>query len=519
MMNRLKHSLFYAITLLLWFAVILAALEVWPRLQWYLTEATNPYLLSRNQGTPWPAQGEDQKVSTSKEKRLIGRGKSQTPLSVIIPEQELSQRLPFFFDYEDPERYLFANVFNLHVFLLRRDGTLTLSYSIPDYGGTDTIDRYVKEADVKHVMDAMNNHSAWMGRIHFVKKSDDISFDSFGYCLVLSKDVRPQSGRTGEVWIFFRRPELTHEVPADSMWELPFMAYKKQFTKQGRTGILGTREDYYINNFGFRDYDIILPKPQGVYRILCAGASTTEEGVTNDRTYPALLENILNKHFGGNSIDVINCGISGMNAMKHRMRFPDYAALSPDMLIIYNAVNDICHQLLPLFVNEATPRQQQLRSSRFITHYFNDALLPSDTRIREAITTRIMPNLRYIIEESHKRQIKVALCSFAAPSPEDLTNKERAYYNYLTLKEWGGSFVTFDSYLQILSLYNEELRKLSEAENCLYIPVSENLTGNAVQFGDICHLRAPGIQRKAAIVSETLVPFLETAIFDQQSAS
>jgi lysophospholipase L1-like esterase len=515
MMNRLRHVPFYAIILLLWFLVIIAALEVWPRLTWYFTETTNPYLLSRNQGTPWPVQGSDQKVSTSEETRLIGRGKSQAPLSVLTPEQELSQRISFFFDYEDPERYLFANVFSLHVFLLRSDGTLTVSYSIPDYGGTDTVDRYAKEADVQSIMEAMKAQSTWGSRIHFVKNSNDTSADSFGYCLVLPKGVQPQPGKPSEVWLFFRRPELTNEVPADSMWELPFMAYKKHFSTKARTGILGTREDYYINNFGFRDYDIILPKPDGVYRILCIGASTTEEGDTNDHTYPALLENLLNQHFGGNSIDVINCGISGMNAMKHRMRFPDYAALSPDMLIIYNAVNDICHQLLPLLVNEATPRQQQLRRSRYITHYFNDALLPSEARIREVIATRVMPNLQYIIEECRKRKIKVAVCSFAAPSPKDLTTKERAYYNYLTLKEWGGSFVTFDSYLHILSLYNEELRKLSEAENILYIPVSENLKGNAVQFGDICHLRDPGIQRKAAIVAETLAPFLESVIVDR----
>lgn len=513
-MNRVRRILFSLCVIALWVFTILISLEVWPRLQWYLTENNNPYILSRMQRLPWPKQVDYSVIDKEANECYRGRGKSTIPLPEITEAQELARRIPFFLDYNDPERYLFANVFGLHIFLLQKDGALTSSYSIPDYSGTDTIKNYVEDTDVQPILNAITQKSHWKSTVHFVEYSKKKEGDSFGYCLALPQYSQLDDGKSDEVWLMFADSEAIPTIADDSMWKLPFMTYKKHITKQVHTGILGISEEYYLNNYGFRDWDIILPKPKGTYRILCIGASTTEEGTRNELTYPAVLETKINHFFKDNFVDVINCGISGMNSMKHRMRFPDYLALTPNMLVIYNATNDICHQLLPRLVAEATPHQIRLRRSRFITEYCNNFLLPSDPAIRDAIKKHIMPNLRCILQESTKRGIKTALCSFAAPDPQKLSTEEYKYYNYLTMKEWGGSFVTFDSYLRILSIYNEELKKLCEAEGGLYIPVAEKLQGGAELFGDICHLRNSGVQNKANIIADILIPYLETVIID-----
>lgn len=57
----------------------------------------------------------------------------------------------------------------------------------------------------------------------------------------------------------------------------------------------------------------MVPKPRDKYRIICIGGSTTFEGSTNNSTYPALLENKLNNYFHCDRIEVLNCGISGLN--------------------------------------------------------------------------------------------------------------------------------------------------------------------------------------------------------------
>lgn len=289
------------------------------------------------------------------------------------------------------------------------------------------------------------------------------------------------------------------------LWEVPFFLYKKHVRKKDHVNVLGLTEDFYSNNHGFRDADFPVEKDVEVFRIVCVGASTTEEGPTNDLTYPAILEATLNRHFGANRFEVINCGISGMNSLKHCMRSADYLALDPDLIVVYNAVNDICHDLFPIWVKDASPRQQKLRESAFINRFFNGKLLPEGDEMRMLIDQNKMANLYFIAARAKEQHVPVALCSFAAPTMEYLSSEERSYYDYCTRKEWGGRYVVFRTYLRALGAYNNAIRNLCSKENLLYIPVAEELRGGAEIFGDICHLRNPGIEKKATFIAEFLI--------------
>jgi len=269
--------------------------------------------------------------------------------------------------------------------------------------------------------------------------------------------------------------------------------------------VLGLTENFYINNHGFRDADFSVEKGEGVFRIVCVGASTTEEGPTNDLTYPSILEAMLNRHFDTNRFEVINCGLSGMNALKHRVRSADYLALDPDLIIIYNAVNDICHDLFPIWVKDASPCIKQLRESTFINHYLNGMLLPNGDEMRTLIEQNKMADLRFIADRAKRQNVPVALCSFAAPDIKHLSTDERNYYDYCTYKEWGGQYVMFTSYLRALETYNNAIRDLCSKDKLLYIPVAEELRGGAEIFGDICHLRNPGIEAKAKLIADFLI--------------
>lgn len=50
--------------------------------------------------------------------------------------------------------------------------------------------------------------------------------------------------------------------------------------------------------------------------------------------------------------------------------------------------------------------------------------------------------------------------------------------------------------------YNDLVREFCAANGVSYVPVAEELSGGIDSFVDICHLRMPGIGRKAAIVFE-----------------
>jgi len=105
------------------------------------------------------------------------------------------------------------------------------------------------------------------------------------------------------------------------------------------------------NNVGLRDDFVTLPKSGNVFRILCIGGSTTVKGWTNATTYPNLLEKQLQKTFANQYIEVINCGVSGLDSYGELKKVREYLDLNPDLIIEYNAVNDICWRYIPHLKN------------------------------------------------------------------------------------------------------------------------------------------------------------------------
>lgn len=104
------------------------------------------------------------------------------------------------------------------------------------------------------------------------------------------------------------------------------------------------------NSLGFRGPEIAQPKPEGVYRIVAIGASTTQGfGIKhNEDTYPAQLQRILRDEYGFAQVEVINAGVpaytSWENLVNLQFRILD---LSPDLILIYQASNDIDARLVP----------------------------------------------------------------------------------------------------------------------------------------------------------------------------
>lgn len=101
------------------------------------------------------------------------------------------------------------------------------------------------------------------------------------------------------------------------------------------------------NALGFRGEEIELPKPEGEYRIVCLGGSTTYTGWVDDArlTYPALLQTDLNDR--GYAVTVVNAGheawTSYETVINMAFRVID---LDPDMIIVYLGVNDIIARMV-----------------------------------------------------------------------------------------------------------------------------------------------------------------------------
>jgi hypothetical protein len=102
------------------------------------------------------------------------------------------------------------------------------------------------------------------------------------------------------------------------------------------------------NDLGFRGAPISNPKPEGEFRIVCLGGSTTYDSFVEDpaQSYPGLLESLLRKR-GHESVRVINAGAEGYMTWESLITL-EYRVLDldPDMIIIYHAINDLLARIV-----------------------------------------------------------------------------------------------------------------------------------------------------------------------------
>ena len=118
---------------------------------------------------------------------------------------------------------------------------------------------------------------------------------------------------------------------------------------------------YYTNNLrhingpdGSRD--VVIPKPQGMFRINCLGGSTTQNYIQQDGedfSYPMELEKILKNRFPEKNIEVNNCGMGGFSTPELLIQFLLNSFDSkPDMVILYHAYNDLAPSLTSNFQSD-----------------------------------------------------------------------------------------------------------------------------------------------------------------------
>ncbi len=148
--------------------------------------------------------------------------------------------------------------------------------------------------------------------------------------------------------------QKTYDDP-NSPWLVLCFAYKPNYHPEKSLS--------QYNNYGFRDDDVVIPKPQDTIRIVCIGGSTTEEGNSNDATYPNIMERKLRYYFHTDKIDVINAGICGIRSSDEVRRIWDYLNLQPDLIIYYNLINDICYCYLPEWLKLPNPYRKYLKIS------------------------------------------------------------------------------------------------------------------------------------------------------------
>jgi hypothetical protein len=98
------------------------------------------------------------------------------------------------------------------------------------------------------------------------------------------------------------------------------------------------------NSLGFRGKEFVMPKPDGMYRIVVIGGSTTYdiEVDDNEKTFAAHLERLLRDEYGGKEIEVINAGAGGYSSWETLINLQFRVVdTSPDLIIFEHGYSDV----------------------------------------------------------------------------------------------------------------------------------------------------------------------------------
>ena len=289
--------------------------------------------------------------------------------------------------------------------------------------------------------------------------------------------------------------------PPDSPSVIPYFLYKRNWSKPGAF--------FSYNNFGFRDRDVTVPKPAGVIRIVCIGGSTTEEGNSNEKTYPHLLETKLRAWLGTDRVEVINCGVVGLTSDSERMRLPDFLALQPDLVLHYNAVNDVARCHFPLWLKQAGKMQQRLAWSKFAVRHFNRWFLPSDEELSRRLRATSFRNIKAMHYAAREKGVDMACCSFASPTVSWWDFRDRIYLDMNLRNVWNGGMLNFDTYRHVMTLYNRLLKETCAQEGIYYVPVAENMHAGMDHFFDVCHMTPTGMELKANTIGAFVKDYVQ----------
>ena len=104
-----------------------------------------------------------------------------------------------------------------------------------------------------------------------------------------------------------------------------------------------------INAMGLRGAQPVVPKPEGLHRILAIGDSTTFGwGVDDNGTYPVQLEQGLKATFPGSHLEVVNGGV-GAYDLRHAARLLRHfgPTFEPDIVVVGVYWNDLPYHIGP----------------------------------------------------------------------------------------------------------------------------------------------------------------------------
>jgi lysophospholipase L1-like esterase len=302
-------------------------------------------------------------------------------------------------------------------------------------------------------------------------------------------------------------------------------------------GLNPTLDD--VNERGLRGELVAIPKPDGVFRILALGGSTTYgHALPVQEAWPAQLQSILRDEYNYPQLEVINLGAPGYFSLDSLVNLATRGlAHEPDLILVYDGLNDAIIRMYhdtacysgdtPLFGMGTdrgiwTVNQPELPPSilyRLLGYRFG-WLQPPTTYTDRLERTGFCPpepqgispldllaqhppvvferNLRSMTALAQSADARVVLSGFAwdtSAAERDLAANPQLFHN--------------SALLSAITEQNALMARLAQELDAIYIDLPA-LMGEGVYFqGDQVHQNAQGTRRQAEVYAQALAAVLE----------
>jgi len=326
-------------------------------------------------------------------------------------------------------------------------------------------------------------------------------------------------GLAGEAWLRYQRLQdaraserfratnvffanaMELQAGTHSLWAERWQEYQPGAKVDVVVG--GERFVVEMNSRGYRTREFAVPKPPGVVRVICIGGSTTVAGRTNQETYPALLERKLAARFPGLRIEVLNLGVSAVTSEYWHARLDRVFAYEPDILVHYDAINDISWRHFPRFAAAHRMRGLAYRSL-LLERLFPFPVEELDPYLNDTFVT-----LGATARACAARGVAYLGATFAAPDPERARGDFRRHLDHNT-EFWTRRFPlrSYATWAAIVRRYDRLYVEFAERYHVPYVLAHQQLDDPAL-FIDVCHFTPEGIDRLAGVFLPPVADLVE----------
>jgi lysophospholipase L1-like esterase len=266
--------------------------------------------------------------------------------------------------------------------------------------------------------------------------------------------------------------------------------------------------------------DIVTPKPDGLFRVNCLGASTTANYIEcdgNSHSYPMELEKKLSCMLNI-PVEVNNCGMGGYNSAEIFIRFAlQVIDTDPDAVVIYHAYNDISAYLTKDFVSDYSHCRKNLGDS-YWTYAIGSRIPFIPFKFVDALVSRWIPgNIRYALLD----QVSKGVVDFTANPDPGLATYRRNIQHIIDLCRCNNIKVVLSTYCHflydgiktdplhltyadIVRKENNIMRELAAKNELILVDNDTLMPKDAKYFVDSVHFTPEGMCRLATNIAQSL---------------